>query len=101
MKTKSSIQAESKLKRHTLHTSSTPARRRKIKWIAKFDDYLCELVQRTGVGHWTHISQCMKKAFPGTTFPPKKCRERWKNHVNPDLIKGAWTNEEDALILEQ
>jgi len=30
----------------------------------------------------------------------KQCRERWHNHLNPDIRKEAWTLEEDRAILE-
>jgi hypothetical protein len=29
----------------------------------------------------------------------KQARERWYNHIDPDLNKGPWTEEEDSLIL--
>merc|ERR1712072_1686521 len=28
----------------------------------------------------------------------KQCRERWFNHLCPDVKKGCWTAEEDRLI---
>ena len=31
----------------------------------------------------------------------KQCRERWCNHLDPSIIKGNWTEEEDALILQR
>ena len=30
----------------------------------------------------------------------KQCRERWFNHLNPDIRKEAWTEEEDRIIVE-
>ena len=30
----------------------------------------------------------------------KQCRERWHNHLNPDISKEAWSSEEDRTILE-
>ena len=30
----------------------------------------------------------------------KQCRERWHNHLNPAIVKQAWTEEEDRIILE-
>jgi len=30
----------------------------------------------------------------------KQCRERWHNHLNPDVRKDAWSQEEDALIFD-
>ncbi len=29
----------------------------------------------------------------------KQCRERWVNHLQPNLKKGNWTEEEHALIV--
>ena len=28
----------------------------------------------------------------------KQCRERWRNHLRPELNKGDWTQEEDVAI---
>lgn len=28
----------------------------------------------------------------------KQCRERWHNHLNPDVKKSSWTAEEDVII---
>ena len=28
----------------------------------------------------------------------KQCRERWLNHVNPDVTRAAWSAEEDRLV---
>eukprot|EP00520_Triparma_pacifica_P009649 CAMPEP_0118651784 /NCGR_PEP_ID=MMETSP0785-20121206/10966_1 /TAXON_ID=91992 /ORGANISM="Bolidomonas pacifica, Strain CCMP 1866" /LENGTH=422 /DNA_ID=CAMNT_0006544251 /DNA_START=160 /DNA_END=1425 /DNA_ORIENTATION=- len=30
----------------------------------------------------------------------KQCRERWHNHLNPNIKKGAWTEEEDRIIIK-
>ena len=29
----------------------------------------------------------------------KQCRERWYNHLSPDIKKGRWSQEEDGLII--
>ena len=28
----------------------------------------------------------------------RQCRERWRNHVNPNLLKFDWTEQEDELL---
>lgn len=28
----------------------------------------------------------------------KQCRERWFNHLNPELTKAPWTDEEDGIL---
>jgi hypothetical protein len=30
----------------------------------------------------------------------KQCRERWTNHLDPNLKKGGWTHEEDTILAE-
>ena len=30
----------------------------------------------------------------------KQCRERWHNHLNPNVKKDAWTPEEDKIIFD-
>jgi hypothetical protein len=43
---------------------------------------------------WTEIARSL------TGRVGKQCRERWLNHLDPSINKGAWTVEEDATILE-
>ena len=28
----------------------------------------------------------------------KQCRERWVNHLDPKIVKGAWSKEEESLL---
>ena len=30
----------------------------------------------------------------------KQCRERWHNHLNPDIRRDAWTQAEDRMLIE-
>lgn len=30
----------------------------------------------------------------------KQCRERYQNHLRPEINKGEWTTEEDRLVIE-
>eukprot|EP00804_Cyclotella_cryptica_P015388 CCRYP_008013-RC/>CCRYP_008013-RC protein AED:0.60 eAED:0.60 QI:0/-1/0/1/-1/0/1/0/89 len=47
-----------------------------------------------GACKWSKIAD----ALPGRIG--KQCRERWHNHLNPDISKKAWSVEEDRTILE-
>jgi len=63
-------------------------------WSASEDAALTELVLADGEGkHWARIAAML----PGRTG--KQCRERWCNNLDPSLKKGAWTEEEDKMIL--
>jgi myb proto-oncogene protein len=30
----------------------------------------------------------------------KQCRERWNHHLRPDIRKGAWSQEEEELLVK-
>lgn len=63
-------------------------------WSLSEDERLIELVKEYGGKHWSRIASML----PGRTG--KQCRERWCNNLNPSLKKGAWTAEEDDIILK-
>jgi len=50
--------------------------------------------RNTGPKKWSLIASNL----PGRIG--KQCRERWHNHLNPDICKEAWKLEEDRAILE-
>lgn len=52
------------------------------------------MVIKYGPQNWSQIAS----ALPGRIG--KQCRERWHNHLNPDIKKNKWTEEEDYLIIE-
>eukprot|EP00292_Cryptomonas_paramecium_P013066 CAMPEP_0113692126 /NCGR_PEP_ID=MMETSP0038_2-20120614/18890_1 /TAXON_ID=2898 /ORGANISM="Cryptomonas paramecium" /LENGTH=218 /DNA_ID=CAMNT_0000613961 /DNA_START=152 /DNA_END=805 /DNA_ORIENTATION=+ /assembly_acc=CAM_ASM_000170 len=62
-------------------------------WSKEEDDTVMNLVQKFGPKKWSLIASFL----PGRIG--KQCRERWHNHLNPDIKKECWTAEEDALII--
>jgi len=63
-------------------------------WTEEEDKRLMDLVKTCGAKRWTHIAG----ELPGRNG--KQCRERWHNHLNPEITKQAWKVEEDRTILE-
>ncbi|XP_073539906.1 myb-related protein B isoform X2 [Phyllobates terribilis] len=53
-----------------------------------------ELVKKYGTKHWTLIAKQLKGRLG------KQCRERWHNHLNPEVKKSSWTEEEDHIICQ-
>jgi myb proto-oncogene protein len=51
-----------------------------------------ELVRKYGPKRWTLIAKHLKGRIG------KQCRERWHNHLNPEIKKTSWTDEEDRII---
>lgn len=63
-------------------------------WTAEEDQKVVELVEKYGAKKWSLIASNL----PGRIG--KQCRERWHNHLNPDICKEAWKEEEDRAILQ-
>lgn len=63
-------------------------------WTKEEDDKVVELVSQYGPKKWTLIARHLKGRIG------KQCRERWHNHLNPDINKSAWTDEEESLIIQ-
>ena len=55
-------------------------------------DIFCVIAD--GTKQWARIALVL----PGRKG--KQCRERWHNHLNPDINKDAWTNDEDLKLVE-
>lgn len=63
-------------------------------WTKEEDEKVVELVQKYGPKKWTLIARHLKGRIG------KQCRERWHNHLNPNIKKTAWTEDEDKIIYQ-
>ncbi|KAF7472652.1 hypothetical protein GHT09_016496 [Marmota monax] len=61
---------------------------------AKEAGKVIELVQKYGPKRWSVIAKHLKGRIG------KQCRERWHNHLNPEVKKTSWTEEEDRIIYQ-
>jgi len=68
---------------------------KKVKWTEDEDRNLKDLVEKYGPVNWALISQSM----PNRTG--KQCRERWLNHLRPDVVTTSWSSEEDNILIEK
>ena len=66
----------------------------KGQWSKEEDALVCKYVEVYGTKQWARIVLVL----PGRKG--KQCRERWHNHLNPDIVKQAWSNEEDLKLVE-
>lgn len=62
-------------------------------WTKEEDELIVELVGKYGSKKWSVISQ----SLPGRIG--KQCRERWHNHLNPEIKKDAWSQEEELALI--
>lgn len=61
-------------------------------WTIEEDRKLLDWVKKEGAMKWTQCSEFIKGRNG------KQCRERWFHTLNPKIIKGNWTAEEDLRI---
>ncbi|MDR0632808.1 MAG: hypothetical protein LBF84_01575 [Holosporales bacterium] len=78
-----------------LASAPPPHRATKHRFTQKEDAQLRTLVEQYGASNWWDIAEGM----PGRTG--KQCRERWINHLSPEINNSMWTAEEDRILLEQ
>ncbi|KAK8561462.1 hypothetical protein V6N13_149357 [Hibiscus sabdariffa] len=65
----------------------------KVQWTPVEDGWLEYFVSKYGRTRWTEFA----KVLPGRVG--KQCRERWHNHLRPDIKKDPWTEEEDRILI--
>jgi hypothetical protein len=83
-----------------VHTPLAPTRTRvrlsnptvQAKWTTTEDKQLIELVGTQTEPNWNAVTA----QFPGKTV--HQVVDRWEKVVDPSLVKGSWTREEDEVI---
>ncbi|KAK6090911.1 hypothetical protein P3W45_000156 [Vairimorpha bombi] len=63
-------------------------------WTKEEDQKLLDLISKHSPKNWSFISKKME------TRMGKQCRERWHNHLNPNISKTPFSDEEDSKIVE-
>lgn len=63
-------------------------------WSREEDEKLRKLVEKYSPKNWSYLAKIMG------TRQGKQCRERWHNHLNPEIKKTPFTREEDRMIVQ-
>lgn len=82
--------------RAALHGRTTGPTRRSTKgqWTPEEDETLRKAVQRFQGKNWKKIAECFKDRTD------VQCLHRWQKVLNPELVKGPWSKEEDDVMIE-
>ncbi|KAI9140100.1 Homeodomain-like protein, partial [Paraphysoderma sedebokerense] len=67
---------------------------KKGQWTAEEDEKLKAAVNAFGT-HWTRVAL----DIPGRT--DDQCAKRWKESLDPSIVRTEWTSDEDALLLHK
>ncbi|KAG8045758.1 hypothetical protein GUJ93_ZPchr0008g13146 [Zizania palustris] len=83
-------------RRRPLNGRTTGPTRRSTKgnWTPEEDAILSRAVQTYKGKNWKKIAEC----FPDRT--DVQCLHRWQKVLNPELVKGPWSKEEDEIIVQ-
>ncbi|CAA0402020.1 Transcription factor MYB3R-4 [Arabidopsis thaliana] len=75
--------------------TSGPARRStRGQWTAEEDEILRKAVHSFKGKNWKKIAEYFKDRTD------VQCLHRWQKVLNPELVKGPWTKEEDEMIVQ-
>ncbi|CAN6849209.1 unnamed protein product [Brassica oleracea] len=86
-----------KNKRFQMRRGSKLTRKASIikgQWTSDEDRLLMQLVRLHGTKRWSQIAKMLQGRVG------KQCRERWHNHLRPDIKKDGWSEEEDRILIE-
>merc|ERR1712204_156008 len=96
MKTTSSIQEEQDKENADPIVGGSKEKTKKIlnrgRWTKEEDQKLKKLIENHGT-RWSFIAN----QYPDRS--EVQCHHRWSKTVNPEIVKGAWTKEEDEQLV--
>ncbi|GFQ97671.1 transcriptional activator Myb [Trichonephila clavata] len=64
------------------------------RWLKEEDEQLKSLVESYGESQWETVASHFHDRSD------VQCQQRWYKVVNPELVKGPWTKEEDEKVIE-
>lgn len=64
-------------------------------WTQYEDQRLLCAIHKFGVKNWAKIAE-----FVGNNRTKSQCSQRWDRGLNPQLVKGPWTPEQEKLLLD-
>lgn len=69
-------------------------------WRNEEDDAIATLVRQHGIKKWTLIARKLQDEYKIYGKTGKQCRERWHNHLDPEVNKKPLSPEEEAIIFQ-
>ena len=77
-------------------------------WSEEEENRLIALVHELGTRQWVQLAKVLNLEYHGNqeVRKGKHCRERWHNHLNPELnskayVEGDWSQAEDVALLQE
>lgn len=76
-----------------LHGRTSGPKRRSSHWTPEEDEILRQAVQQFKGKSWKKIAECFKDRSD------VQCLHRWQKVLDPELVKGSWSKEEDDKLI--
>ncbi|KAF5466695.1 hypothetical protein F2P56_016600 [Juglans regia] len=77
------------------HSCCNKQKVKKGLWSPEEDDKLIKYISANGHGSWSSVPR-----LAGLQRCGKSCRLRWINYLRPDLKRGSFSSQEEALVIE-
>ncbi|XP_042950991.1 transcription factor MYB26-like [Carya illinoinensis] len=77
------------------HSCCNKQKVKKGLWSPEEDDKLIQYISANGHGNWSSVPR-----LAGLQRCGKSCRLRWINYLRPDLKRGSFSSQEEALVIE-
>jgi len=74
--------------------------RKRQPWTPAEDQALQSLVEAHGSKQWAVLADRLQVDFCLNGRSGKQCRERWRNHLDPGVVKRPWLPEEDEVLFQ-
>jgi len=59
---------------------------------------LTEIILEIGTKKWSKVAKFLESKYSIKGRTGKQCRERWFNHLNPEISRAPWSKEEIETI---
>ena len=74
--------------------------KKRKQWSPEEDAAITAIVSAALSNSWTDVSHLLRREQPLRGRTTKQCRERWHNHLDPQVHKDAWTQGEEVKMFE-
>lgn len=75
--------------------------KKRTPWTDEEDKALVRLIDKYTVNNWTQIAEDMTKVYRFKLRNGKQCRERWHNHLDPQVVKDYWSRQEEKTLFQK
>jgi len=72
----------------------------RIGWTPLEDEAITSIICEFGTKRWSAIAEELARRGLGPPRTGKQCRSRWTNHLDPNINKDPWTEQEEAIVYE-